>query len=347
MVLTREKIRKIKEDFLREFDEAKSGLEELEKIRIKYLGRKSAFNQMLKELKDLSEDKKRELGPLANEVKKDIKNSIDEAILDIKREKDLQKEWIDVTAPGNKKRIGSLNILSQTQREIERIFNSMGFEIADGPEVESEWYNFDALNMPPDHPARDLWDTFWLKQKSKKDQGKLLLRTHTSNVQVRYMKKNKPPLKIVVPGKAYRYEATDANHEHSMAQFEALVAGDEINVANFKDVAEKFFSSYFRQDINVRLRPSYFPFTEPSFEFDISCTVCEGGGCPACKNTGWLEVGGCGMVNQRVFEAAGYPRDKYQGFAWGFGIERLAMMKHKIDDIRYFRSGDLRFIRQF
>jgi phenylalanyl-tRNA synthetase alpha chain len=305
---------------------------------------------MLKELKDLSREEKKKIGPMANQVKKEIKEELESAIEKLRKEKDTASDWIDVTAPGKKPRLGHLNILSQTQKEIEKIFIHMGFEIADGPEIENEWYNFDALNIPPDHPARDLWDTFWFKQKTKLKNGResgLLARTHTSNAQVRYMEKNKPPFRIVVPGKVYRYEATDANHEHSFGQFEALVVGDEISVANFKDIAEKFFSAYFQKDISIRLRPSYFPFTEPSFEFDISCTVCGGKGCPTCKESGWLEVGGCGMVNQRVFEAAGYEKNKYQGFAWGFGTERLAMMKHKINDIRLFRSGDLRFIRQF
>ncbi|MFO7807414.1 MAG: phenylalanine--tRNA ligase subunit alpha [Candidatus Moraniibacteriota bacterium] len=350
MKLSQKNLKKIKEDFRKEFKGIGKDVSKLEDLRIKYLGRKSNFNQMLKELKDLSQEKKKELGPLANKVKQEIQAVIDDSLEKIKAQEEADKEWIDVTAPGENPPIGHLNILSKTQREIEKIFIHMGFEIADGPEIENEWYNFDALNIPADHPARDLWDTFWFKQKTKLKNGKeskFLARTHTSNAQIHYMENNKPPFRIVVPGKAYRYEATDANHEHSFGQFEALVVGDDISVANFKDIAEKFFRAYFKQDIDVRLRPSYFPFTEPSFEFDISCTVCGGGGCPTCKESGWLEVGGCGMVNQRVFEAAGYEKNKYQGFAWGFGIERLAMMKHKINDIRLFRSGDLRFIRQF
>jgi phenylalanyl-tRNA synthetase alpha chain len=221
----------------------------------------------------------------------------------------------------------------------------MGFEIADGPEVEDDFHNFDALNMPSEHPARDMQDTFWLK--NEKNEKQVLLRTHTSNVQVRYMETHKPPFRIIAPGRIFRNESTDANHEHTFHQFEALVVGDDISVANFKFIAQEFFSRFFKKEITVRLRPSYFPFTEPSFEFDISCTVCGGEGCKSCKNSGWLEIGGAGMVNQNVFVASGYPRNKYQGFAWGFGLERLAMMKYKIDDIRHFHAGDLRFISQF
>jgi phenylalanyl-tRNA synthetase alpha chain len=339
-------LEKIKKKFEDKFSENKNSLENLEKLRINFLGRKSNLNEILKGIKNLTSEEKKEIGPLANKIKKEIEEILVNQIDKLKQQKDLEKEWIDVTASRGKVRIGSLNLLTKTQRDIEKIFTSMGFEVADGPEIENEWYNFDALNIPKDHPARDLWDTFWLKNNNEKGE-RLLLRTHTSNAQVRYMKENKPPFQIVVPGKAYRYEATDANHEHSFCQFEALVVGDEVNVANFKSIAQEFFSAFFQEEIKVRLRPSYFPFTEPSFEFDISCRVCQGQGCSTCSNTGWLEMGGCGMVNQRVFEAAGYPKDKYQGFAWGFGIERLAMMKHKVNDIRLFRSGDLRFVRQF
>jgi phenylalanyl-tRNA synthetase alpha chain len=254
---------------------------------------------------------------------------------------------------------GHLHPLSIVQNEVEDIFTSMGFEIADGPEVETEWYNFDALNIPKDHPARDAWDTFWLKPTNNKQQttnnggkfsvesDKLLLRTHTSPVQIRYMQTHKPPFRIIAPGRCFRNEATDAAHEHTFYQFEALMVGDDINVGHLKHISKEFFDRFFKKDVKIRLRPSFFPFTEPSFEFDISCTVCGGKGCSSCKGTGWLEVAGAGMVNQQVFVNAGYPRNKYTGFAWGFGLERLAMMKYKIDDVRLFHSGDLRFIKQF
>ena len=246
-----------------------------------------------------------------------------------------------MTIPGKRKNIGHLHPVSVVRRQIEDIFTSMGFEIADGPEIENEFYNFDSLNIPKDHPARDMQDTFWIKD------SKLAMRSQTSSVQVRYMQSHQPPLKIIVPGKCFRSEATDTTHDHTFYQFEALVVGKEINVGNLKMVAEQFFTQFFKKDVKVRLRPSYFPFVEPGFEFDISCTVCGGKGCSACKGNGWLELGGAGMVNQNVLVAAGYERNKFQGFAWGFGLERLAMMKYKIDDVRLFHSGDLRFIRQF
>jgi len=338
--ISKEKVEKLFRDFTKEIKQVKT-LDDLEKIRVKFLGRKSDFNNLLKNLKDLPADAKQEIGGFANEIKKRIKLELESRSGNFKETLNLNKNQIDVTAPGEKRHIGQLNILSQTQKEIEDIFISMGFEVADGSEIETERYNFDALNIPKDHPARDAWDTFWLKDKNKNGEY-LALRPHTSPMQIKYMEKHKPPFRIIVPGRCFRHEATDANHEHTFYQFEALVVGDDINVANFKDIAKIFFSAFFNKKINIRLRPSYFPFTEPSFEFDISCTVCGGKGCRSCKNSGWLEVGGAGMVNQRVFEAVGYKRGRYQGFAWGFGIERLAMMKYKINDIRLFKNGDLR-----
>ena len=340
------KIIEIKTKATQEISQLKTR-EELFDLEKKYLGRKSEFNEILKNIKNLSEEEKKEIGKLANISKIEIQDQINKAQKILESGSfDFEKEKIDVTIPGKKVRSGHLHILSQVRNEIEDIFSSMGFEIADGPEVETEWYNFDALNIPKDHPARDAWDTFFVKSEESSKE-KILLRTHTSPVQIRYMQKNNPPFRIIAPGKCFRNEATDSTHEHTFYQFEALVVGDDVSVANFKDIGEKFFSEFFKQEMKVRLRPSFFPFTEPSFEFDVSCTVCGGKKCPACKNTGWLEMGGCGMVNQAVFEAAGYPKGKYQGFAWGFGLERLAMMKYKINDIRLFHGGDLRFINQF
>ena len=341
-------IKKIKTEAKNTLEEVKN-LDSLEKLRVQFLGRKSELVGILKQLKNLAEDEKKKIGPIANEVKQDIHNLIQKKKNRFEKEKDLEKERIDVTYPGENKYIGHKHIISQVQEEIEKIFTSMGFEIADGPEIETEWYNFSALNVPADHPARDMQDTFWIKERIKNEgkEEKILPRTQTSNVQVRFMEQNKPPLRIIVPGRVYRNEATDAVHEHTFNQFEALVVGEDVSVANFKYIAKTFFSKFFGKDIEIRLRPSYFPFTEPSFEFDISCTVCGGKGCRSCKNSGWLEIGGCGMVNQKVFENAGYKPNQWQGFAWGFGIERLAMMKYKITDIRHFMSGDLRFIKQF
>lgn len=316
--------------------------EELFTLEKNFLGRKSEFNNILKGLKDMTEEERRKVGPAANSAKAEIADAIEKKRQELLASSfDFEAEKIDVTIPGKKYPIGHLNPISIVQKEIISIFTSMGFEIADGPEVETDFYNFDSLNIPPDHPARDMQDTFFLKEKG------LTLRSQTSAIQARYMQSHEPPFRIIAPGKCFRSEATDATHEHTFYQFEALIAGENINVGNLKHIAEVFFSEFFKQDIKVRLRPSYFPFVEPGFEFDISCTVCGGKGCKTCRNGGWLELGGAGMVNQNVFVAAGYPRNKYQGFAWGFGFERLAMMKYKIDDVRLFHSGDLRFTNQF
>lgn len=368
--MLKEKIEGLKKQFLEEIEKISSlggsalggkpsdkALFELEK---KYLGRKSEFISILKNLKNLTPEEKKKIGELANRTK----NEIVEIIIGKKKELevesfDFEKERIDVTISGKRKSIGHLNPISLVQMEIEDIFISMGFEIADGPEVETEFYNFDALNIPKDHPARDMQDTFWLSAKTRTDAGKLSLRSQTSAVQARYMEKHKPPFKIIVPGKCFRREASDATHEHTFYQFEALVAGKDINVGNLKQTAQSFFSRFFEKDVNIRLRPSYFPFVEPGFEFDISCIFCGGKGCRLCKNNGWIEIGGAGMVNQNVFVSIGYPRNNparntshsdaggYQGFAWGFGLERLAQLKYQINEVRLFHSGDLRFTKQF
>jgi phenylalanyl-tRNA synthetase alpha chain len=336
-----QKIKEIKDRARTTIESAKNS-DELFNWEKEFLGRKSEFNGILKGLKDLSSEERQVIGNLANEAKKEIQEAISIKKKELSASNtDFEKERIDVTIPGYRKGIGHLNPISIVRRDIEDIFTSMGFEIADGPEVETEFYNFDALNIPSDHPARDMQDTFFLKD------TKLAMRSQTSSVQVRYMQKHKPPLKIIVPGKCFRNEATDSTHEHTFYQFEALVVGRDINVGNLKMVAQQFFSAFFGTNVEVRLRPSYFPFVEPGFEFDISCTVCGGKGCSACKYNKWLELGGAGMVNQNVLVAAGYKRNEYQGFAWGFGLERLAMMKYKINEVRLFHSGDLRFIKQF
>jgi phenylalanyl-tRNA synthetase alpha chain len=320
---------------------------DLNEIEIRFLGRKSEFNALLKSLKDLSPEERQTVGPLVNVVKQEMIKAFEEAQQKMKLDSiDWEKERLDVTAPGVKLPEGHLHILTQVQREIEDIFTSMGFDIAQGPEIETEFYNFDALNVPEHHPARDMQDTFWIK--SKEGQERLLLRTHTSAAQVRYMQTHTPPFRLMVPGRVFRNEATDTTHEHTFSQFEVLMVSEDANVGNLKYVAQEFFSRFFKTEVKIRLRPSYFPFTEPSFEFDISCMSCGGEtGCSACRNNGWLELGGAGMVNQNVFVNAGYERNRYQGLAWGLGIERLATMKYNIPDVRLFHSGDTRFLSQF
>lgn len=246
----------------------------------------------------------------------------------------------DPTLPGVEFKKGRLHPLTQTKREVMGIFNKMGFEIIEGPEMETEWYNFDALNIPKDHPARDMWDTFWLKN------GKLL-RTHTSPVQARYMEENRPPLKIVAPGKVFRHEATDASHEFQLYQLEGLMLDEDITMANLKGVLLQFFKMFLNEEVTVRLRPSYFPFTEPSCEVDVSCVICEGAGCSLCSQTGWLEMAGAGMVHPQVLKNVELDSEKWQGFAFGVGLDRLTMIKHRIPEIRWFHSGDLRFLKQF
>lgn len=336
-----EDIQKIKKEALEDIGEAKDA-KALFGVEKKYLGRKSEFINILKNLKNLSAEEKKKIGSLANKVKLEIEKSIQEKKASVSgKSKDTFD--FDITLPGKKSKVGNLHILTQVREEIEDIFLSMGYDIADGPEIENEFYNFDALNIPAHHPARDMQDTFYVKSKG----GNLTLRSQTSAMQARYMQEHKPPLRVIAPGKCFRNETLDSTHEHTFYQFEALVVDKNINVGNLKQVAEEFFSAFFGQTVKIRLRPSYFPFTEPSFEYDISCLVCGGKGCKACRWGGWLELGGCGMVNQNVFVSAGYERGDWQGFAWGIGLERLAMMKYKIDDIRLFHNGDLRFIKQF
>jgi phenylalanyl-tRNA synthetase alpha chain len=241
----------------------------------------------------------------------------------------MPNKFFDVTIPGKKPERGHYHPLTIVQRRAIEIFNSMGFEVAEGPEVETEYYNFDALNIPKDHPARDMWDTFWTKDKR-------LLRTHTSPVQIRYMKEHQPPFRIIAPGKVFRYEATDATHEVQFYQLEGLMIGKKISLANLKGVMETFFQNFFNsKDIEVRLRPSYFPFVEPGVEVDMR------------YKGKWVEIAGAGMVHPKVLEEVGIDPKEYQGFAFGMGIDRLAIIKYKIDDIRLFHSGDLRFIKQF
>ncbi|MEI8103450.1 MAG: phenylalanine--tRNA ligase subunit alpha [Candidatus Moraniibacteriota bacterium] len=352
--MSQKKLEKILQEGLQSIQKASNEVD-LMMVEVRLLGRKSELSALLKGLKDLSPEEKRTLGPAMNAAKQQLTQSLAEKREQLQEaDHDWEAERIDVTLPSSiglnrKKRIsgvGHQHPLTTITREIEDIFTSMGFEIADGPEVETEFYNFDALNMPADHPARDMQDTFWLQMK-KESEDRFLLRTHTSPVQIRYMQTHTPPLRIIVPGRVFRNEATDTTHEHTFYQFECLMVSDDISVANFKAVGEMFFSRFFGQETTIRLRPSFFPFVEPGFEFDIACTLCHGVGCSACKQVGWIEIGGAGMVHQKVLVAAGYERDRYQGFAWGFGIPRLAMMKYHIPDGRLFQSGDLRFINQF
>ncbi|OGZ18814.1 MAG: phenylalanine--tRNA ligase subunit alpha [Candidatus Nealsonbacteria bacterium RBG_13_42_11] len=307
----------------------------------KYLGPKGEITQILRSLKDLPEKERKEKGKLANEIKNEIEKAVESGKYKTRDAKyKTQDAHFDITVPGKKPSLGHLHPLTLARREVEEIFESMGFSVIGGPEMEKEWYNFDALNIPKDHPARDQWDTFYLK-------NGLLLRTHTSPVQVRYMEKNNPPLRIIVPGPVFRHEATDISHEFELMQVEGLMVDKTVSVANFKAVIDEFFRRFFKKDVKTRLRQDFFPFTEPSFDVSISCVVCGGKGCPTCKKSGWVELAGAGMVHPNVFKNSGLIPKDWQGWAFGFGLERLVMMKYKINDVRLFRSGDLRFLNQF
>jgi phenylalanyl-tRNA synthetase alpha chain len=335
-------LKSLKKQAQKDIDLAKD-LKELNEIFKKYLGKKGSLSQVLRSLEKLPKAKRVKIGQAANQLKNFLKIKFDQKAQALKekiRKEIEEKEWIDITAPGKKPALGHLHPLTQIKRKAEEIFQAMGFSVVEGLEVETEWYNFDALNIPPEHPARDLWDTFYLK-------NGFLLRTHTTPVDVRYMEKNNPPLRIITIGRLFRHEATDASHEINFYQLDGLMVGKDISVANFKATIQEFFQRFFNKAIEIRIRPSYFPFTEPSFEVDMVCLNCGGKGCSACQKTGWMEMMGAGMVHPAVFKNSGLNPRNWQGWAFGMGFDRLAMMKYKINDIRLFYSGDLRFLNQF
>ena len=327
---------------IQEIKKAKN-LKELDALYKKYLGKKGEITRILRSIKDLPVEKRQQAGKQANDLKNSLSRLFDKKTQELKQKADKEQEakkWIDITAPGEKPIVGHLHPLTQVKRKAEEIFQQMGFSVVEGPQVETTWYNFDALNIPKEHPARDMWDTFYLKD------GRLL-RTHTSPVQIRYMEKNQPPLRIIAPGRVFRHEATDASHEINFYQVEGLMIDKKVSAANFKAIMQEFFKRFFDKPIKIRLRPSFFPFVEPGFEVDTSCVVCGGKGFSTCSRTGWLEMAGAGMVHPNVLKAGGLNPKNWQGFAFGMGMDRLAMMKYKIDDIRLFYSGDLRFLEQF
>lgn len=341
-----DKIQKIKKSVLKDLEAAKA-LGDLNGIRVKYLGRKAGeLTKLLRNLKDLPLEERRKIGPLAQKLKEELEIKIKQKQKELVHRSSSIVHRFDITKPGKKFKLGHLHPLTRLEEEIKEIFSSMNFSIVEGPEIENERYNFDALNIPADHPARDMWDTFWIKQQSVKNKaqsakdaraldGKLLLRTHTSPMQIRYMETHNPPFQIIVPGTVYRYEATDATHDFQFKQLEGLMIGKDVSLANFKYVIELFLKKLFGKNIEFELRPSYYPFVEPGVDVYM-------------KWRGkWLEVAGAGMVHRKVFEAARYNPDEWQGFAFGFGITRLAMIKYKIPDVRLFYSGDLRFVNQF
>lgn len=317
-----------------------SGLADLE---VKYLGRKGELAKLLKSLKEIAADERPRFGEISNEIKREVEMAfvkIRESFGETK-----SKEITDATLPGIRPSLGYMHPILQVQRELEDLFRSMGFLVLDGPELESEYYNFTSLNIPAWHPARDTQDTFYIK--GGKPDNRWLLRTHTSAMQVRALEKYGAPLRAVVPGRVFRYEATDASHDTQFWQLEGLVVDKDISISHLIATMKALLSGIFGREVEVRLRPGYFPFVEPGFELDIKCLVCNGVGCSVCKHNGWVELLPCGLVHPRVLEFGGLNPAEYSGFAFGLGLSRLVMMRYKIDDIRLFLSGDLRFLEQF
>ncbi|MDF3819500.1 phenylalanine--tRNA ligase subunit alpha [Leptospira sp. 96542] len=316
---------------------------ELDASKNIFIGKKGKLTSVLKGLASLSVEEKKTVGKLANEAQSKLEQFVETKRSQIKEsfyETELKKEFFDGLRPTEPKNRGSLHPISQIQYEIEEIFTSMGFSIMDGPEVETDENNFAALNFTEDHPARDMQDTFYTEDGN-------LLRTHTSAIQVRALKKLKPPFRIIAPGRVFRYEEVDASHENTFYQVEGMVVGENISIAHLIYTMETLLSRVFRKDVKTRLRPGYFPFVEPGFELDIQCLVCGGDGCSVCKHSGWLELLPCGLVHPNVLEHAGLDSKKWTGFAFGLGLDRLVMMRYGIHDIRYFQSGNLRFLKQF
>ncbi|RMF87478.1 MAG: phenylalanine--tRNA ligase subunit alpha [Planctomycetota bacterium] len=322
-----------------------SGLDDVEAVRIKYLGRKGLITTLAKntDFSKLSPEEKKSFGQRLNALKKFAEEAIRQA-----KEAAQAKEAsggsvlkdLDLTLPGTDHRRGSLHPISLVQMELERIFKGLGFRVLTGPEVELEYFNFDALNIPGDHPARDMQDTFWLT-------NGMLMRTHTSANQVRALQTYGAPIRAIFPGRCFRYEAIDASHENTFFQLEGLLVDRDISVANLIAVMKTLLSEVFHRDVTVRLRPGFFPFVEPGFELDCQCLLCNGKGCSTCKSTGWIELIPCGLVHPKVLEHGRVDTDVYSGFAFGMGLTRLAMMKYGIPDIRLFNSGDIRFCSQF
>jgi phenylalanyl-tRNA synthetase alpha chain len=327
--------------FLADLEEAGSDAEAVEKVRVKYAGKKSgALNELTAGLRDLANEEKRAYGKALNELKTLIKTELGKVKIEAHRAKvSTGVRQVDVTLPGTSVSSGAQHPVHIIRRRIEEIFLRMGYDVEAGPEVEDDWHNFEALNIPPDHPARDDQDTFYLPRG-------YLLRTHTSPVQARVMESRKPPIRIVVPGRVYRRDS-DLRHSPMFHQIEGLLVDEGITVGHLKATLETFLHALFSDDVEVRLRPGYFPFTEPSAEVDISCIFCDQKGCGVCSGSGWIEILGSGMVDPRVFEAVGVDSERYTGFAFGLGLDRIAMLVYGIPDLRQLFAGDQRLTRQF
>lgn len=326
--------------------------EQIESVRIKFLGRKGSITSVLKQVKDLPSGEKPVVGQKANQIRNQLEQQIKQTksnLASAQLEESLRGSSFDYTLPGKQPPLGNKHLITQIIEEITQIFVGLGYQVAEGPEVELDYYNFTALNTPPGHPARSLQDTFYLKdiKDPKRPDEAVLLRTHTSPIQIREMEKRKPPLYIIAPGKAFRRDIADPSHSPMFHQIEGLAVDEGLSFGDLKGTLEVFVRQLFGQDRAIRLRPHFFPFTEPSAEVDVSCALCLGEGCRLCGGNGWLEILGCGMVDPNVLEGVGIDSEKYVGFAFGMGVERIAVLKHGLDDIRRLFDNDVRFLKQF
>jgi phenylalanyl-tRNA synthetase alpha chain len=342
--MMKEKLEALKIEALAQLEQV-SDPQALNDLRVKYLGKKGALTEILRGMGGLSAEERPVIGQVANEVRGAIEGIIEskqQAFQRAETEQRLRAERVDVTLPGRKLPQGGIHPLNKVIAEIEDIFLGMGYRVAEGPEVETDYFNFEALNLPKNHPARDMQDSFYITEE-------LLMRTHTSPVQVRTMQsmQGEIPLKVICPGKVYRRDDDDATHSFQFHQIEGIVIGENIRMSDLKGTLLQFSREMFGSQTQIRLRPSFFPFTEPSAEMDVTCVQCGGSGCRMCKHTGWLEILGCGMVHPKVLEMGGYDPEKYSGFAFGMGVERIAILKYGIDDIRHFYNSDMAFLKQF
>ena len=327
-----------------------SSVPALEEWRIRYLGKKGALTQVLRSVGALPAEERRSAGAGANQIKVLLESSLarkSESLKEATLAASLEHERIDVTLPGYPVTLGRYHPVTQAMREICNVFVSMGFEIVEGPEVEWDYYSFEALNIPKEHPARDMWSTLWIDYRDEKGEMPMLLRPHTSPMQIRVMERTQPPIRVIMPGKVYRHEATDATHESMFHQVEGLAVGEDITFADLKGTLFEFARRLFGPDRKARFRCDYFPFVEPGVDMSIDCFVCEGAGCRLCGNTGWIEILGAGMVHPDVLKGVGYDPEIYTGFAFGMGVERIPILRYGIEDIRYFYANDLRFLSQF
>ena len=338
----RDELERIEQTFAEALSAAGASTQAIDAVRVRFLGKKGEVTGLMKRLGELSSEERPAAGKSINTLKQRIAAALEEALgaaEEQARQLRVERQRVDVTLPPRRPWNGSLHPVTLTRRELECIFVELGFTVESGPEVEDDFHNFQALNIPENHPARDDTDTFYLD-------GGLLLRTHTSPVQIRTMQTRKPPIKMICPGRVYRRDM-DATHLPMFHQLEALVVGEHVSMADLKGTLSAVWKRFFGEQVRMRLRPGYFPFVEPGCEYDISCRVCDGAGCRVCKGSGWIELGGAGMVHPAVFEAVGIDPDRYSGFAFGLGIDRIAMMRHGIDDLRLLMENDVRFLSQF